>query len=53
METIDKIAIPSYLLEGDNAVDLYPYSEHGGGMCPDYKNDRLIHAMESLIKEMV
>ncbi len=39
--------VPRYLI--DAGVSLTSYSDYGGGLSPDYEDERLVSAMESLI----
>ncbi|MEO1085975.1 MAG: hypothetical protein AAFY88_17185, partial [Acidobacteriota bacterium] len=40
--------VPDFLFAGSGAVTLTSYPEHGGGMSPDYDNERLLVAVEQL-----
>lgn len=40
-------SIPQFLLDGGLATT--PYTQHGGGLSPDYEDEDLVVAMESLI----
>jgi len=40
-------SIPQFLLDG--GLQTTPYTQHGGGLSPDYEDENLVVAMESLI----
>lgn len=40
--------VPAFLLTGAGAVTFFSYAEHGGGMSPDYDNERLLVAIEEM-----
>lgn len=40
--------VPAYLV--NEGLKFFEYSEHGGGRCPDYSDDRLISALELFIE---
>jgi len=42
-------AVPADLTKGSEAVTFTAYSDHGGGLSPDYRNERLIAAFEAAI----
>lgn len=42
--------VPQWLI--DQGVEMRPYSEHGGGLSPDYDDPRLLNALVRLIQAM-
>jgi hypothetical protein len=45
-----RLSIPQYLLDG--GLNLNAYTEHGGGLCPDYDDESLVQALELFIAEL-
>lgn len=45
-------AVPTWLLSGPGAVTQFPYTVYGGGSSPDYDNQRLLTAIETLTAAM-
>jgi hypothetical protein len=48
----DDNAVPTWLLSGPGAVTQFPYTDWGGGSSPDYDNQRLLTAIETLTAAM-